>query len=88
MNFLKRIAFRLFGRFVFMAKAKKFLKDSGIKGEDVVGRLKGYRTFITAGLAVLSAIAAALVGDADLSEALNRVWQALTPLSVVFLRAA
>jgi hypothetical protein len=37
----------------------------------------GYKTYITAGLAVLSAVAAYLVGDADLMQTANLVFTAL-----------
>lgn len=39
--------------------------------------LKGYKTYITAGVAIVSAVAAYLVGDADLMQAANLVFTAL-----------
>lgn len=47
--------------------------------------LKGYRTYVMAGLAVLSAAASYLVGDADLMTALN---SGFTAAALVFLRRA
>ena len=46
--------------------------------------LKGYRTYIMAGLAVLSAAASYLVGDVDLITALNA---GFTAAALGFLRA-
>jgi len=37
----------------------------------------GYKTYITAGVAVVSAVAAYLVGDADLMQTANLVFTAL-----------
>lgn len=37
----------------------------------------GYKTYITAGVAVISAVAAYLVGDADLMQTANLVFTAL-----------
>lgn len=45
---------------------------------------KGYRTYIMAGLGVLSAAAGYLVGDTDLMTALNA---GFTAAAVAFLRA-
>lgn len=39
--------------------------------------LKGYKTYITAGLAVLAAVSAYLVGDADLMQTAQLVFTAL-----------
>jgi hypothetical protein len=39
--------------------------------------LAGYKTYITAGVAVISAVAAYLVGDADLMQTANLVFTAL-----------
>lgn len=39
--------------------------------------LAGYKTYITAGVAVISAVAAYLVGDADLMQTANMVFTAL-----------
>lgn len=39
--------------------------------------LAGYKTYITAALAVLSAVAAYLTGDADLMQTANLVFTAL-----------
>ena len=47
--------------------------------------LKGHRTYIMAGLGVVSAVASYLVGDADLLTALNA---AFTAAAVAFLRKA
>ena len=47
--------------------------------------LKGYRTYIMAGLGVVSAAASYLVGDADLLTALNA---AATAAALAFLRKA
>jgi len=46
--------------------------------------LKGYRTYIMAGLGVLSAVAGYLVGDTDLLTAANA---AFTAAALAFLRA-
>ena len=46
--------------------------------------LKGYRTYVMAGLGVLSAAAGYLVGDTDLLTALNA---GFTAAAVAFLRA-
>ena len=46
--------------------------------------LKGYRTYVMAGLGVLTAAAGFLVGDTDLLTALNA---AFTAAAVAFLRA-
>jgi hypothetical protein len=37
----------------------------------------GYKTYITAGVAVISAVAAYLVGEADLAQTANLVFTAL-----------
>lgn len=47
--------------------------------------LKGYRTYIMAGLGIASAAASYLVGDTDLLTALNA---AFTAAAVAFLRRA
>lgn len=47
--------------------------------------LKGYRTYIMAGLGVVTAAAGYLVGDTDLMTAATA---AFTALSVAFLRAS
>lgn len=39
--------------------------------------LKGYKTYITAGVAVITAVAAYLTGDADLMQTANLVFTAL-----------
>jgi hypothetical protein len=39
--------------------------------------LAGYKTYITAGLAVLTAVAAYLTGEADLAQTANLVFTAL-----------
>jgi len=39
--------------------------------------LKGYKTYVTAGVAVIGAVAAYLVGDADLMQTANLVFTAL-----------
>ena len=39
--------------------------------------LKGYKTYVTAGVAIVSAVAAYLVGDADLMQTANLVFTAL-----------
>jgi hypothetical protein len=39
--------------------------------------LAGYKTYITAGIAVLTAVGAYLVGDADLMQTANLVFTAL-----------
>lgn len=46
---------------------------------------KGQRTYVMAGLGVLTAVASYLVGDADLLTALNA---AFTAAAVAFLRKA
>ena len=46
--------------------------------------LKGYRTYVMAGLGVLSAAASYLVGDTNLMTALNA---GFTAAAVAFLRA-
>lgn len=38
---------------------------------------KGYKTYITAGVAVITAVAAYLTGDADLMQTANLVFTAL-----------
>jgi hypothetical protein len=52
------------------------------------GKLKGKRTYILGGLAIATAIASYLVGDADLAKALNDVWQVLVAGGLITLRAA
>lgn len=47
--------------------------------------LKGYRTYILAGVGVISAIAGYLVGDSSLVEAIQ---QAATAAALAFLRNA
>jgi hypothetical protein len=47
--------------------------------------LKGYRTYVMAGLGVVTAAASYLVGDVDLLTALNA---AFTAAAVAFLRRA
>jgi hypothetical protein len=47
--------------------------------------LKGYRTYIMAGLGVLSAAASFLTGDADLLTALNA---GFTAAALAFLRSS
>lgn len=47
--------------------------------------LKGYRTYIMAGLGVVSAVAAYLVGDTDLLTAATAAFNAA---AVAFLRAS
>jgi hypothetical protein len=47
--------------------------------------LKGYRTYIMAGLGVLSAVASCLVGDVDAMTAANA---AFTAAAVAFLRSS
>lgn len=39
--------------------------------------LKGYKTYVTAGVAVIGAVAAYLVGDADLMQTANLVFTAI-----------
>ena len=39
--------------------------------------LKGYKTYVTAGVAVVGAVAAYLVGDADLMQTANLVFTAI-----------
>lgn len=39
--------------------------------------LAGYKTYVTAGVAVIGAVAAYLVGDADLMQTANLVFTAL-----------
>lgn len=46
--------------------------------------LKGYRTYIMAGLGIVSAVASYLVGDTDLLTAANAAFSAA---AVAFLRA-
>ena len=47
--------------------------------------LKGYRTYIMAGLGILSAVASYLVGDVDAMTAANA---AFTAAAVAFLRSS
>jgi len=47
--------------------------------------LKGYRTYVMAGLGILSAVASYLVGDVDAMTAANA---AFTAAAVAFLRAS
>lgn len=46
--------------------------------------LKGYKTYITAGVAVIGAVAAYLVGDASLADTAQLV---VTSLLAVFIRS-
>jgi len=46
--------------------------------------LKGYKTYITAGVAVIGAVAAYLVGDASLADTAQLV---VTSILAVFVRA-
>ena len=46
--------------------------------------LAGYKTYITAGVAIIGAVAAFLVGDADLVQTANLVF---TALLAAFVRA-
>ena len=86
MGWFKEVGIKLFGGFFFRRRINQELEKLGVKGEDLVGTLSGYKTYITAGLGVLSAIAAALVGDEQWSAALNKVWEVLMPLALIFLR--
>ena len=49
--------------------------DPTAQGE--ISMLKGYKTYVTAGVAVIGAVAAYLVGDADLMQTANLVFTAL-----------
>lgn len=42
--------------------------------EKLKGSLKGQKTYIMAGLAVIAAVAGYLMGDLTLTEALNQAW--------------
>jgi hypothetical protein len=46
--------------------------------------LKGYKTYITAGVAVITAVAAYLTGEADLLQTANMVF---TALMAAFIRS-
>lgn len=46
--------------------------------------LKGYRTYVLAGVTVIGAVAAYLVGDADLASTIQLV---VTGLSAAFIRS-
>jgi hypothetical protein len=82
----KETALRWFGGIIFKRKVNQFLQSQGLKGKELVGMLSGYKTYITAGLAVLAAVGAALTGDVEWGETLNKVWGVLMPLGLVFLR--
>lgn len=47
--------------------------------------LRGYRTYILAGVGVIAAVANYLVGDVSITEAIN---QAATAAALIFLRKA
>jgi len=52
------------------------------------GFLKGKRTYVTAVIAIISAVGAWAVGDADLGSTLNKVYEVALPLALLFLRAS
>lgn len=87
MAWFKEKALRWFGGIIFKRKVNQALEQVGIKGEQLVGILKGKKTYVTALLAVLTAVGAALTGDSSWAETLNQAWQVLMPLGLVFLRA-
>lgn len=47
-----------------------------------MGKLKGYRTYILGGLAVVGGVASFLVGDATLMEAADTVFQGLVAMTI------
>lgn len=51
-----------------------------------MGSLVGYRTIITALVAIVAAIGSYLVGDADLQATLTKVWEVAVPIAMIFLR--
>ena len=51
-----------------------------------MGSLTGYKTYIAAGLAVLTQIASYLTGDQELKDMLAKAWEILMPLALIFLR--
>lgn len=74
-------------RRLFRRRIVSWLRAHGLEEEDLMGSLKGKKTYVTAFLAILSAIGSLLVGDADLAATLDGLWQVLTPLALVFLRS-
>lgn len=77
-------------RWIVIRIATQRIRDElaklGLEEGKIMGILSGYRTYVTAGLAVLAAIGSYLTGDADLQATLTKVWEVLTALAVIFLR--
>ena len=69
----------------FKAITRRFLREAGLSEEP--GMLKGYKTYVLSGLAVITAIVGWLVGDATLAGALEEAWKILFPLITAALRA-
>ena len=77
-------------RWLFVHIATQRIRDElaklGLDEEKIMGSLTGYKTYIAAGLAVLTQIASYLTGDQELKDMLAKAWEILMPLALIFLR--
>lgn len=59
-----------------------------IKNVVTGGFLAGNRTYIVGAVAIITAVASYLTGDADLQATLGKVWELCVGLGLITLRAA
>ena len=70
----------------FIRAITAVFKRAGVKPEEVQKMFSGYKTYIVAIVAIITALAAFLTGDLTLHAFLTQAWEILFPIIAIFLR--